>query len=284
MNNLKSEDIEIGISGIRMLNETIRRKYHFDMTIYAGTSLKRRLSKVINQNNLKNIESLIKLLEEDTSFFPKLIAQLTVEVTEFFRDPAFWRSLRKDICPVLDKNHQKIKIWIPGCSSGEEVMSAAISLTEAGIYDKCSIIATDLNQEIINDSASKYYPLNKLEISENNCKRFKEDESFDLKKYILMDDHQFRFIESLYRNIRYEVFNPIEETRIKGINMILCRNYFIYFNGQFQERLLEIFTKILSPNGYLAIGNKENISFCNDAAKYNLINESEKIYRKNQYK
>lgn len=281
MNNLKSEDIEIGISGIRMLNETIKRKYHFDMTIYAGTSLKRRLSKVINQNNLKNIENLIKLLEEDESFFPELIAQLTVEVTEFFRDPAFWRSLRKDICPVLDKNHQKIKIWIPGCSSGEEVMSTAISLTEAGIYDKCSILATDLNQEIINDSANKYYAINKLEISENNCKRFKEDESFDLNQYIVKEDHQFRFIESLYRNIRYEVYNPTEETKTRGVNMILCRNYFIYFTGQFQELLLEKFTSILSSNGFLAIGNKENISFCKDASKYNLMNENEKIYRKN---
>lgn len=281
MNHLKSEDIEISISGIRNLTQVVKSKYNFDLSYFAGTSLKRRISKIISIYNLKDIDGLIKKFHSsEEPFFESFVFHLNVEVTEFFRDPAFWRCFRKDICPVLSKNYQRIKIWIPGSSTGEEVVSCAISLIEAGIYEKSSIIASDFNNKIIKDSLHKKYSLNKLEQSENNCKRFKEDESFDLNKYILKGSSNFRFIEDIYKNIRYESFADPEKSGLKGIHMILCRNYFIYFNQQYQERLFNYFTSVLSHGGYLSIGNKENLSFCDQAAKYTLINESEKIYRK----
>lgn len=280
MNRANQEEIEIGISGIRKLTEVIKTQYDYDISVYASTSLKRRISGIILKNDFKNLDGLILALENRPQFFPLFQLQLSVNGTEFFRDPAFWRAFRDDICKTLRNNHMKIKIWIPGCSTGEEVITTAIALKEANIYDKTIIIATDINQEIIEESKNKIYTNNILEISENNYKRFKEDESADFSKYCSRQANGFAFADDLYQNVQYEVFKGDDHKSIKGINAIICRNVFIYYTAQHQEKLLEDFTGKLSFNGFLAIGNKENITFCKDARKYTLINESEKIYRK----
>ncbi len=280
MNRANKEEIDIGISGIRKLTEVIKKHYDYDISVYASTSLKRRISGVIIQNDFKNLEGLLQTLESQPEFFPQFQLQMSIDGTEFFRDPAFWRNFRDDICKSMRSNQMRIKIWIPGCSTGEEVISTAIALKEANIYDKSIIIATDINKEIIDQSRRKIYTNNILEISENNYKRFKEDESSDFSKYCSRQANGFVFADDLYQNVQYEVFNGGDHKSIKGINVIICRNVFIYYTAQYQEKLLEEFTGKLSYNGYLAIGNKENITFCKDFKKYTLINESEKIYRK----
>jgi chemotaxis protein methyltransferase CheR len=273
------EELDIGISGVRKLIQTVKDAQSFDLNIYASTFFKRRVSKIIQQNNLGNLDELIDKLGNQ-NFFSDFIRQISVEGTEFFRDPGFWRYFRDVLSPLLDRNHNRIKIWIPGCSTGEEVVSMAITLQEAGIYDKCTIIATDINEKIISGSRERAYSHAKLEISENNYKRFHEDESVNLQKYIQTHPHGFTFAPTLFRNINYEIFDDREKSKIRGINVILCRNYFIYFTAQYQEKMLDVFTDCLSQNGYLAIGNKENISFCRDYGNYSLLNEKEKIYKK----
>lgn len=281
MNRLKSEEIDIGISGIRKLTEVVRQKFNFDLSMYAGTSLKRRISALIIGNGQKNLDDLIHQLETDPDYFPRFQLQLGVEGTELFRDPAFWRSFRDDILKPLKTSNIKIKIWIPGCHNSEEVISTAITLSEAGVYDKAQIIATDLNQQIVDYSKNKVYHNSILELSENNFKRFREDDTADMSAYIRKQSAGFSFISELYTNIRYEVIPDILTGKIKPVNMIICRNHFIYFTAQYQEKMVNIFTHNLNLNGYLAIGNKENISFCKDESKYIFVNETEKIYKKN---
>lgn len=279
MKQALNEDIEIGISGIRKLIQTVKEVYNTDLSVYASTFLKRRVSKIMNIHNLKNLDELIEKIHQQ-EFFSSFIKHLTVEGTEFFRDPGFWRYFRDEICPSLARNLMRIKIWIPGCSTGEEVLSMAITLKEAGIYDKCTILATDLNKEIIEKSRERFYSHSKLEISENNFKRFLEDESSDMQKYIKLQTHGFQILPALFENINYEVLDNYENCKIRGINVVLCRNYFIYFTAQYQDKLFSIFTEGLNQNGILAIGNKENIAFCHDEGKYVLIDDKEKIYKK----
>ncbi len=281
MNRIQKDDIEIGISGIRKLTDVIRQKYGFDLGIYASTSLKRRIAGVIIQNDLKNLDGLIAKLENQPNFFNSFQTQLLVDGTEFFRDPAFWRTLRDDIFTSHSRNNLKLRIWIPSCSTGEEVVSTAITLLEAGVYDKSVIYATDINQDIIEKSKNRVYSNTILEISENNYKRFKEDESAEFSKYFTRQTSGFSFSPELFNNVEYHVFTETDSSKIKSVNVIICRNYFIYLTAQYQEKLFEIFTDKLSVNGYFAIGNKENISFCKDARKYITVNESEKIFRKN---
>jgi chemotaxis protein methyltransferase CheR len=281
MNRIQKDDIEIGISGIRKLTEVIRQKHGFDLGNYASTSLKRRIAGVIIQNDLKNLDGLISKLENQPTFFSTLQTQIAVEGTEFFRDPAFWRTLRDEIFKTISRNNMKIRIWIPACSSGEEVISTAITLREANVSENSVIYATDINQEIIEKSKNRVYSNTILEISENNYKRFREDESAEFSKYYTSKGAGFSFSPDIYKNIEYKVFNEANSSGIKSVNLIICRNHFIYLTSQYQEKLFEIFTDKLSANGFFAIGNKENISFCKDARKYVMINENEKIFRKN---
>jgi chemotaxis protein methyltransferase CheR len=280
MNRSINEDIEIGISGIRKLTETIKLKYNFDLGNYAATSLKRRISRVIQLNDMRTLDDLNDMLISNPSFFSKFQTQMIIQGTEFFRDPAFWRFFRDDICKILSGNVLKIKIWIPGCSTGEEVISAAITLMEAGLYNRSVIYASDINKEIITLSRNRVYDNQILEISENNYRRFKEDEAADFSKYFTRGAGGFTFSGNLYENIAYEVFDDDNPHSIKTVNMILYRNKFIYYTAQYEERLLDIFTEKLMLNGYLAIGNKENISFCQAFRKYVAVNETEKMYRK----
>lgn len=280
MNRANNEEIDIGISGLRKLSEVINQQYGFELSNYAGTFLKRRISKIITQNDLKNLDGLLNVLESEPSFFTKFQTQLTVEGTEFFRDPGFWRFMRDEICKSLKNNLLKIKVWLPGCSTGEELLTTAIMLMEAGLYDKSTILATDINQEIISQCRTRVYSNNLLEISENNYKRFKEDESADFLKYCKQQAGGFSFSDDIYRNIEYDIINYKDTKNIKSVNVIICRNHFIYFNAQYQEKLLEEFAQKLTVNGFFAIGNKENISFCSAAKKFSAINESEKIFKK----
>jgi len=280
MNRANNEELDIGISGLRKLSEVVNQRYGFELSNYAGTFLKRRISRIIQQNDLKNLDGLLRILETDPSFFLQFQTQLTVEGTEFFRDPAFWRFMRDEICKSLKNNLLQIKVWLPGCSTGEELITTAIMLKEAGLYDKATILATDINKEIISQCRTKVYSNNILEISENNYKRFKEDESATFSKYYKQQTGGFFFSDDIYRNIVYDVLDYKEPGNIKSVNVIVCRNYFIYFNAQYQEKLLDVFTQKLTLNGFFAIGNKENISFCNSAKKFTAINESEKIFRK----
>jgi len=280
MNRANNEEIDIGISGIRKITDIVKQRYDFDLNIYAGTSLKRRIARIIHLNEFKTIDGLTDKLEKDPSFFTNFQTQLSVPGTEFFRDPAFWRLFRDDICKSLKNNHSRIRIWLPGCSSGEEVLTTAITLKEAGLLESSSILATDLNKDIIDQSRQKIYSKSILEISENNYKRFKEDESASFSVYYKMNQSGFTFPEEFYKNIEYDVFNDSDTKNIKTANVVICRNYFIYLNASYQDKLLEIYTDKLILNGYLAIGNKETISFCKDFRKFSIVNESEKTYKK----
>jgi chemotaxis protein methyltransferase CheR len=280
MNPLLNEEIEISIAGVRQLIELSTKRYNHDLSCYALTSFKRRLVKFIEVNDLRNLDVFLKRIDKDEKLFISFLTALSVEVTELFRDPALWRYFRDDVLPALSRNHDHIKIWIPGCSTGEEVASTAIVLKEAGMLDKTEIIATDITDEIVNSLKSRIYPISKHELSEANYKRYMPETDGDFEKYIIFEKNGFRLPENLFKNVVCQKYDYKEDLKIRGINVIICRNNFIYYTAQFQERLLELFSSKLAFNGYLLIGNKENISWCKDIAKYSPVNENEKVYRK----
>lgn len=274
------EELDIGISGMRRLIQSVKERHKVDLGVYATTFFMRRVAKIMLQNSVKNIDELI-LKIDDTEYFANFQRQLTVDGTELFRDPGFWRYFKNELCPAFARsNSSNIKIWMPGCNSGEEIVSAAITLMEGGIYEKCVIIANDINQKIVNSCKLGIYTNNKLELSENNYKRFREDENASLQKYITANPTGFMVNRNLYKNVQFDVVSHSGKYNTRGISLILCRNYFIYFTSQYQDVLLEKLTENLNLNGYLAIGNKENFSFCNDASKYLLVNEKENVYKK----
>lgn len=283
MKPYNGEGLKIGILGLRKLNQITTSLYDFDLRKYAATSLMHQIEALIHKNHLKDIDALIHLLETRSSFFPVFQNQLSFSCTEFFRDPAFWRSFRDDVLPIINKGNSRICVWVPGCSSGEEALSASIMFYESGLSGKSSIYVTGINKLSIDEARNRTYQLKQLEISENNYKRFHNDENTAISKYLIRKDNGFVFKDDLYDNIRYGVFNGSESNEIRGLHVVLCRNYFIYCTPEYQNNLLGIFTHSLKPGGFLAIGNKENISFCDDFNKYMVFNKKEKIFQKKQF-
>ncbi len=279
MNPLLNEEIEISIAGVRQLNEFINKVYGVDLGCYALTSYKRRIVKFMERNDIRSLDLFIKRLE-NKEVFNKFLSCQSVEVTEFFRDPALWRYFRDEILPAVAKNHDHIKIWIPGCSTGEEVASAVITLQEANLIKKAEIIATDITDEILKGVVNRKYPLSKYEYSAANYKRYNPEGDCEFSKYTITDKNSFTIPESLFDNVTFEKYNYFDDFKIRGVNIIICRNIFIYFSSQFQEKIFEKFTSKLAFNGYLIIGNKENIEWCSDIARYSLVNDSEKVFRK----
>ncbi len=287
MRYIHNELSEIGILDLRRLNDVILKNYDTDLGIYAHTSLKRKLSRFISDNSLKDVDNLILTLKNDSSCFSRLMQSISVSCTEFFRDPSFWRILRDEIFPILNRAYNELCFWIPGCSTGEEVLSLAITLHEAGLYEKSKILTSDINAELQIKMEETVFCKSKIQISEHNYKRYRTDDINNLSDYMIYENGSYKFQEFLYKNLQYEIFkgSDLEKKssffyRYPGIHMILCRNYFIYFTSQHQEQLLHIFTNALAKGGYLAIGNKENISFCEDAGRYLIASESERIYKK----
>ena len=153
---MNRQDIEI--SDLRRITELVKEQYRYDFTNYAMSSFRRRILRIMELYKFGSADLLIKRLKDDKSFFDEFIAEITVNVTEMFRDPPFWRELRDNVIPNILLNHNTISIWHAGCSSGEEVFSMAILLKEMGILDKAKIIATDIDKVILEKAKKDTIP------------------------------------------------------------------------------------------------------------------------------
>ncbi len=280
MNPMQAKFTSVGILGLRKLNQITTSLYGFDLRVFAATTLMRRISSFMAEQNLKDVHNLAAKLENDKSFFPVFQKQLIVPCTELFRDPSFWRSFRDDVIPLLENQPGKIKIWVPGCSSGEEALSTAIMLHEKKLLEKAEITVTGINQLSLSESKNTVYCKKSLNISQSNFRRYCNDDNADIFRFLVEKNDGFVFGDDLYKNIVYKVFDGLKMPQNSGFHVVLCRNYFIYCTPEYQDSLLEIFTRSLLSKGFLMIGNKEDISFCSEFNKYIVFNAKEKIYRK----
>lgn len=273
------EELEIGISDSRRLIEVVNKIYSYDMSNLAFTSLKRRIANSMMINELTSIDEFINRIEKNPLFYKKFLADIAVEVTEMFRDPSFWRYLKDSILPVLLSNFKNLQIWIPNCSSGEELYSLLILLKEMSVLDKTEIFATELNDELLEKAKKGSISTSKLEISEANYKRINETGEFS--KYYSLETKSFKIDPTLFERVTFVSHDLSKLVQLKrGLHLILFRNNFIYFKSNLQENVLNLFHKSLSLNGYLILGNKEAISWCRDAKKFTEVNPGESVYKK----
>lgn len=225
-----------------------------------------------------NVESLVKRLNEQPSFIHDFLDELTVNVTEMFRDPSFWRVMREEIIPSILLNHKQFKIWHAGCSSGEEVLSMTILLKEMGILQDVTIIATDLDVNILERAKLATYPVKNMELNEKNYIRFQGSSSFS--KYYKADNGNAVFDKELMMNVNFRRHDLVLGEVFNKFDLILCRNVMIYFNQNLQNDVLKKFHESLFKYGYLAIGSKESLIWCDYANRFIVVNNEEKIYKK----
>jgi chemotaxis protein methyltransferase CheR len=262
---------------IELLLQAIYERHGYDFRQYAYSSLQRRLQHIRQRLGLPHISDMIpKLLHED-GFANRLLLDLSVTVTEMFRDPEFFLELRDKVIPIL-KTYPFVKIWHAGCATGEEVYSMAILLQEEGFYDRVQIYATDINQESLKIAQEGIYPLDSIRKFTANYQQSGGRSSFS--DYYHAKYQMAKIHEELKRNIVFSQHNLAMDHAFGEMHLIICRNVLIYFDKQLQSRVYRLFSGSMAPRGFLSIGSKESIEFSNIHSEFEAISSKWKIYRK----
>jgi chemotaxis protein methyltransferase CheR len=268
---------DIDIADLKRIAELIHQKHNYDFRNYAMSSFKRRVLRIIELKKL-TVDTLLKKLTETPSFIYEFLDELTVNVTEMFRDPGFWRIMREEIIPAILLNHKQFKIWHAGCSSGEEVLSMAIMLKEMGIWQDVQLFATDLDTNILERAKAAAYSIKNMELNEKNYIRFQGTSS--IKNYYKEENGMAVFNKDLLANVTFRKHDLVLGDVFNKFDLILCRNVMIYFNQTLQNEVLKKFHEGLFKYGYLAIGSKESLIWCDYANRFIVVNNEEKIYKK----
>jgi len=267
-----SESIEI-----ELLVEAIFKKYGYDFRNYSRASLKRRIKNKLIFSGLENLSVMQHKILYDRKFFESVLLDLTINVTEMFRDPSFYRALREKVIPVL-KTYPFIKIWHAGCATGEEVYSMAILLKEENLLSKAMLYATDLDDKVLKTAREGIYPLDRIKEYTQNYQKTNSSKTFSdyyTAKYeaAIMDS-------SLKKNIVFSQHNLVTDGIFGEMNLIICRNVLIYFDKHLQNRVLQLFNDSLTRKGILCLGSKETINFSMVKDLFTEYDGKEKIYKR----
>ena len=266
------QDLELDL-----LLQAVQVRYGYDFSHYAKASMMRRIRKHMKWAKTDKISDLIPLFIHDEAAFAHFIKDMSVTVTEMFRDPDFFEALRKNIIPLL-RTFPFIKIWHAGCATGQEAYSMAIMLDEENLLDRCQIYATDFNDSSLKIARSGIYPDSEMLLNEENYR--KSGGHTSLEKYSNRGYNSVKFNGRLTEHITFANHNLVSDGVFGEMNLILCRNVLIYFNNELQNRVLKLLVDSLRPRGILCLGRRENIHFSEAANWLEALDKHQRIYRK----
>jgi chemotaxis protein methyltransferase CheR len=268
----RNTDIEI-----RLLIEAIYLQYSYDFRDYCGASIKRRIQHAQRQLACKSVPALQEWVLHDPAAFMQLLQYLTIPVSEMFRDPSHFLAIRRDVVPLL-KTYPSIKIWIAGCSTGEEVYSMAILLREEGLLDRTILYATDINPISLEKARQGIYSLENVRAYTGNYQKAGGRSSF--ADYYTAAYGNAMFDSSLRDNVTFADHSLATDSVFSETQLISCRNVLIYFNKKLQDRAFGLFHESLCHRGFLMLGSKETLDFSAYAHKFETLAKPERIYRK----
>ena len=261
---------------INLLLDDILRLHGYDFSGYTRASLQRRIARLMMIDAFPSFAEFRYRLRDDAGYAKRFVEEITVNVTEMFRDPGFYRTLREEVLPAIGAR-PFIRIWHAGCSTGEEVYSVAILLDEAGLLHKTLLYATDLNPDAIERARSGIYSLGKMkEASENYIASGGRG---DLSRYYTARYERVIVNPRLRERAVFSTHNLVSDGSFNEFQLIVCRNVLIYFNKPLQARVFRLFDDSLEPLGFLALGSRETLAFSGLARRYTQVG-GEKIWRK----
>lgn len=275
MNTEKKESNEA--IEIQLLLEAIHLKYGYNFKDYANAHTRRRLKNRLEISGLSNYTQMMRQLLYDEAFFNSLLMDLSINVTEMFRDPWFYKKVREELIPRL-QTYAFIKIWHAGCSAGQEVYSMSILLEEEGLKKRAQIYATDFNELILDKAKTGIYPLDVMKTYTANYQ--KSGGTGEFSDYYTADDDNVILKRSLREKVLFSSHNLVTDGVFGEMHLIFCRNVLIYFNRKLQNQVLRLFYESLIPGGYLCLGSKESLKFTEVADRFEIVCNREKIYRK----
>lgn len=263
---------------IILLLEGLYLKYGYDFRQYAGAHLKRRLEHFRKASGMENLPEMLYRVLRDEDFFSKLLLELSVNVTEMFRDPWVYKKIRKLVVPHL-ATYPFIRSWHAGCSAGQEVYSMCILLHEEGVKEsRIQVYATDYNDLILEKAKKAIYPAESVKLYTSNYQKAGGRHSF--ADYYTAEYDSVILKPPMRESILFSAHNLATDGVFAEMHIIFCRNVLIYFNRELQNRVIKIFYESLCPGGFLCIGTKESLQFTDYADKFEVVAEKEKIFRK----
>lgn len=270
-------EFEVGEEEVEQIVEVIRNVRGTDFSGYSRASFTRRIQRIVDRDASGKFDALIDRLNNGGEYVDLFINEVTVNVTEMFRDPDFFITLRNTVIPELNRLN-RIRIWHAGCSTGEEVYSMAILLHEAGCLDKAEIIATDLNSDALERASKGIFPTKSIAEYQRNYANIKG--SGNLSDYYNSDYKTATFHDFLRSNITFRKHDLVLDGVFGIFDLIVCRNVLIYFQKPLQSSVIRLFTESLDKRGFLCLGTKESLLFAEDRFAYTEMDWKEKIYRK----
>jgi chemotaxis protein methyltransferase CheR len=262
---------------LKLLLEGILLQYQHDFRNYSVASLRRRIGQAMERFSCKTVSQLQDRILHEPAVFAQMLQYFTVQVSEMFRDPAYFRALRETVVPVL-RTYPSIKIWVAGCSSGEEVWSLAILLEEEGLLERTMIYATDINVDALKIAESGIYGIDRIAQFSNNYRLAGGQKS--LSDYYTAAYNGAIFERRLRRQFVFADHSLATDSVFSEVHLVSCRNVMIYFNRELQDRATGLFHEALVNRGFLGLGMKESLRFNAQADNFREFAAAEKIYQR----
>jgi chemotaxis protein methyltransferase CheR len=271
------KEILLSDEEVQALKEDFLSRYGYDFTGYSKASFKRRLQRLFILGRFLDFNEFRFRLIHDHEYFQFAVSEISVNVTEMFRDPLFYKSLREKVIPML-ATYPLIRIWHAGCATGEEVYSMAILLKEAGLLHKSLLYATDINTRVVESARQGVFSNVAMQQYSNNYNLSGGTNEFS--SYYSANYNFVKFNEELSQRMIFSSHNLVSDFSFNSFQLILCRNVLIYFEKELQSQVLLLFHKSLEQLGFLALGAKESLRFSPIVSSYQQIDTKEKIWRK----
>ena len=246
-----------------LINE-VHEYYGYDFSSYSRASFKRRVDRLLQMDGITNFSDFLSNVRLDPQYFKRMVEEITVNVTEMFRDPLFYKFLRTEILPVL-ATKPFIRIWHAGCSTGEEVFSIAILLHEAGLLHKSLLYATDISPAVLDIAKKGLFPLRMIKLYSENYMASGGKEDFS--KYYTANYGSAKFEEALLQKMVFSQHNLVSDRSFNEFDLVLCRNVMIYFDKDTQRKILSRFVPLMKDNALLFAGHSENFLYVSDKLK-----------------
>jgi chemotaxis protein methyltransferase CheR len=274
---MDADRIELEEIEINLLLEGIYQHYGYDFRGYAMASVRRRVWNVVRAEGLRTVSALQERVLHDRAAMERFLLALSVNVTAMFRDPSFYLAFRNRVVPLL-RTYPFIRVWHTGCSTGEEVYSMAVLLTEEGLYHRCRIYATDMNESVLRKARDGIFPLNKMQEYTQNYLKSGGKRAFS--EYYTAAYDSAIFSAALRENIVFSQHNLAMDGSFNEFHVILCRNVMIYFNKDLQARVHNLLYDSLIKLGVLGLGHNESIRFNPHERDYEEIEHGTRLYRR----
>ncbi|SKC73007.1 CheR family methyltransferase [Maledivibacter halophilus] len=229
----------------------ILRKTGINLSYYKERQMKRRIESLIKRNNYNAYEDYYNAMTKDKKLYNEFINYLTINVSEFFRNPNQWKVLKEEIIPRLlnDNRNRKLKVWSAACSTGEEPYTIVMTLSEFFDLKDIEVIATDLDEEAINKAKVGLYSSKSIQ---NSPEKFK-------KKYFIKTGNSYKISEEIKKCVKFKKHDLLKDSYPSNCDLIICRNVLIYFTEEAKGEIYTKFNGALKNNGVLFVGSTEQI-------------------------